>query len=81
MSSSIFSRLVPIEHLYGYVCSGEHQKKYIWRLFYLLGVLCAHVLSTFVMEKEREQMNIEKGKIERGDEVYANLSLSGKTIV
>lgn len=35
----------------------------------------------FCNGKEKEQMNIEKGKIERGDEVYATLSLAGKTIV
>ena len=29
----------------------------------------------------RHIANIEKGKIERGDEVYATLSLAGKTIV
>lgn len=35
----------------------------------------------FCIGKEKEDMNIEKGKIERGDEVYATLSLAGKTIV
>lgn len=43
-------------------------------------IMCPYAFY-FCIGKEKEDMNIEKGKIERGDEVYATLSLAGKTIV
>lgn len=41
----------------------------------------AHTTATFVSERRQNTMRIENGRIEKGDELYATLTVAGSTMV